>query len=228
MDMPKHVKGKEKSQKDYLTTTEFARLCGVSRFTIINWTNKGKIRAIKTIGGQYRIPVSEAISFFEAMHREAHHNEQNNGGTGTLVHCWEYPQKTNCDRQCKECLIYKKEIDCCFVIVRQFGKGVIRCQGDCQDCDYFEKVSHFYGNKMESEESQDSKTESLVTEKRGSQSTVTEKTGSKATVTKKSVLYNLVYGVGHGICEVKDKVGDVKEVVDDKLSRIKQMGKSSD
>lgn len=68
---------KTKPQKDYLTTTELARLCGVSRFTIINWVNRGKIRAIRTVGRQYRIPVSEAISFLESCHNEFFNKSKN-------------------------------------------------------------------------------------------------------------------------------------------------------
>ena len=50
-----------KPRSGYMTTTELARLCGVSRFTIINWAKQGRIKAIKTLGGHYRIPVSEAL-----------------------------------------------------------------------------------------------------------------------------------------------------------------------
>jgi len=38
------TKNKINLRKDCLTTTELAKLCGVSRFTIINWVNQGKIR----------------------------------------------------------------------------------------------------------------------------------------------------------------------------------------
>lgn len=50
-----------KQRNGYLTTTEFARLCGVSRFTIINWAKQGRIKTIKTAGGHYRIPEAEAL-----------------------------------------------------------------------------------------------------------------------------------------------------------------------
>ncbi len=56
-----------KIQNGFLTTTQLAKLCGVSRFTIISWIKRGKIRAIKTIGGQYRIAKYEAISFLETL-----------------------------------------------------------------------------------------------------------------------------------------------------------------
>ena len=50
-----------------MTTTELARLCGVSRFTIINWTKQGRIKATMTIGKHYRIPASEALSLLRTF-----------------------------------------------------------------------------------------------------------------------------------------------------------------
>ena len=46
----KGIKGDgSKPRSGYLTTTEFAILCGVSRFTIINWAKKCKIKAMRTV-----------------------------------------------------------------------------------------------------------------------------------------------------------------------------------
>jgi len=202
-----------KSQEDCLTTTEFARICGVSRFTIINWTKHDKIKAIKTVGGQYRISLSEAISFFESMHRQVHHNEKNDGNSDSLIHCWEYSQKTNCDKKCKECRIYGKEIDC-FVVVQQFGKGVIRCKGDCSHCAYFKEFFHFYSKRTRPEESQNKQSKPVAT--------------GPAIDEKKGLLYNLIYGVGHGVHEVKDTVVDIKEIFAGKRSRTKQVEKAND
>ena len=56
-----------KSRSGYLTTTEFAKLCGVSRFTILNWAKRGKIKAIRTVGKHFRIPVSEALAVLKGF-----------------------------------------------------------------------------------------------------------------------------------------------------------------
>ena len=56
-----------KIQNGFLTTTQLAKLCGVSRYTIINWIKRGEIRAIKTLGGQYRIAKYEAVFFLETL-----------------------------------------------------------------------------------------------------------------------------------------------------------------
>lgn len=45
--------------KDYYTTGEVARIVGVAVNTVSLWCKKGKIRALLTAGGQYRIPRSE-------------------------------------------------------------------------------------------------------------------------------------------------------------------------
>ena len=177
---------KIKLEKDYLSTTELAKLCGVSRFTIINWTNQGKINAFRTVGGKYRIPVAEAISFLESLHCQTSHKGRDSLAPDALGHCWEYPQKTNCDNKCGDCLIHKREIDYCFIVVRQFGKGVIRCQGDCLNCDYFGEFFGFYSEGPQTEEPSDEKSK-------------------EATRGKRNFLYNFVYSVGRGAHVLKRK-----------------------
>ncbi len=170
-----------KRRSAYMTTTELARLCGVSRFTIINWVNKGKIRANRTVGRHYRIPVSEAMSFFETLSKET-----KGGASDSSGQCWEYLQKTNCDKECKNCLIYRREVDYCFEVVRQFGKGVIRCEGDCLSCGYFEDFFSSYRIKTRLKEPY-------------------EKKRKKAAKEKKNFLYNFAYGVGRGVNVLKGK-----------------------
>ncbi len=55
------------ARSGYMTTTELSRLCGVSRFTIINWIKRGKIKVIRTVGNHYRIPESEAVSLLDTI-----------------------------------------------------------------------------------------------------------------------------------------------------------------
>ena len=47
------------------TTFEVARLCGVFHTTVINWVNKGKLKARVTPGGHRRIPISELVLFMK-------------------------------------------------------------------------------------------------------------------------------------------------------------------
>jgi excisionase family DNA binding protein len=59
-----------KPDSGHLTTTEVAKLCGVSRFTIINWAKQGKFKATRTMGGHYRILASETLSLLRTLHKK--------------------------------------------------------------------------------------------------------------------------------------------------------------
>ena len=91
--------GKSNPRSGYLTTTELARLCGVSRFTIINWTKRGKIKAIRTVGRHYRIPVSEALSLLKSFEEK---KKVSSSGSGE--HCRQQTPTTNGDEENGNCL----------------------------------------------------------------------------------------------------------------------------
>ena len=131
--------------KNYLTTTQLAELCGVSRFTILNWIKQGKINAIKTIGGKYRIGMVEAKSFLDSLHIDAtgKDKEATADKPDLSAHCWEYPDKVSCPCTCEKCLIYEKKTDYCFIVVQKYAKGVIPCQGNCLECSYFTEFFKF-------------------------------------------------------------------------------------
>jgi len=179
-----------KLEKDYLTTTELAKLCGVSRFTVLNWIKGGKIDAIRTVGGRYRIPAREAMSLLETLGRRTSQTSKRVLTSDALGHCWEYPEKTNCDNKCADCLIHKKELEYCFVVARQFGKDVIRCKGDCLDCEYFGEFFGFYKRLSQLQESGIENSE-------------------EATGVKEGFLYKFVYGIGRG-AQILKKRGKVK------------------
>ncbi|MFC1462025.1 helix-turn-helix domain-containing protein [Verrucomicrobiota bacterium] len=61
------MKQKNDAQSEYVTTTELAALCGVSRFTIINWAEQGVIKCVKTVGGHRRILRSEALKVIKTL-----------------------------------------------------------------------------------------------------------------------------------------------------------------
>ena len=172
--------------KDFLSTSELAKLCGVSRFSIINWVKQGKINTLKTVGGKHRIPVAEAIEFLENMHCQSSNETESDLVPDALGHCWEYPRKTNCDNRCKSCLIYGREVDYCFIVVKQFGKVVINCKGDCLRCEYFGEFFGFYGADSQDREQFD-------------------ENDKKIAIAKRNFLYNFAYGVGRGVQGLKKK-----------------------
>ena len=94
------IRGNEsKRRSGYMTTTELARLCGVSRFTIINWIKRGRIKAIRTVGRHYRIPVSEALSLLRTFEEKKKASSSGSGG-----YCRQQVPTTNGEEECGNCL----------------------------------------------------------------------------------------------------------------------------
>jgi excisionase family DNA binding protein len=93
------VRDKSKLRSGYMTTTELARLCGVSRFTIINWTKRGKIKAIRTVGRHFRIPASEALSLLRTFSKEKRSSSSDLTGP-----CRQQMRTTSGDEECGNCL----------------------------------------------------------------------------------------------------------------------------
>ncbi len=93
-----------KPRSGYMTTTKLARLCGVSRFTIINWIKRGRIKAIRTVGRHYRIPVSEALSLLRSFEEKKKSSSSGPGG-----HCRQQAPTTNGDEERGNCLTGNKK-----------------------------------------------------------------------------------------------------------------------
>jgi len=53
------------SSKEYYTTGNVAKLCGVSRITVLRWIEKGYLAAFRLPEGHYRIHVSDFNKFLE-------------------------------------------------------------------------------------------------------------------------------------------------------------------
>ncbi len=93
------VDDESKQRSGYMTTTELSRHCGVSRFTIINWVKQGKIKAKRTIGKHYRIPVSEALTLLRTF------GKKEKPSSFTLKEPYrQHVPTTNSDEECGNCV----------------------------------------------------------------------------------------------------------------------------
>jgi excisionase family DNA binding protein len=100
------VKGDEsKKRSGYMTTTELAKLCGVSRFTIINWVKQGRIKVIRTAGRHCRIPVSEALSLLRTFGKK-----KKSSYTELKKPCRQQVLTTKSDEECGNCLTSNEKI----------------------------------------------------------------------------------------------------------------------
>ena len=124
------------SPVEFLKTSEAARLCDVTRFTIRNWIVGGKLKASETAGRHKRILRSDLLRFMkETGIRPVKYSQS----TATPLLCWEFHSlKFSKGHNCEQCLIFKERANRCFLMVREFGSNEVRCGQDCSDCEYME------------------------------------------------------------------------------------------
>lgn len=120
-----------------LSVREVATLCGVNRNTVGYWCRSGKIHAHR-VGKKYLIPTKDLRLFLELSGRdipEGLHLENPSARIfKTIEPCWEYFHKTPHGDECKDCRIFQKGMNVCFI---SRGFGISNCSEGCYECDYF-------------------------------------------------------------------------------------------
>jgi len=127
---------KKDSFEELMTTSEAARLCNVTRFTIRNWILENRLKASKTGGRHHRILRSDLLQFMKESGMRPARTAPNSAAT---VFCWEYVHLTKSGgHECGKCLVFKERSNRCFLTVREFGPDKVRCGKDCTECEYME------------------------------------------------------------------------------------------
>ncbi|MBF0217234.1 MAG: excisionase family DNA-binding protein [Candidatus Omnitrophica bacterium] len=124
---------------DYLTTTETARVCNVTRFTVLNWIKQGKLEASSTPGGHQRISKRTVIELLKKCHNGGSNRarKKNRSAENTETLCWQFREaETPALHDCPNCLVFKEKSNRCFLTVRSFGSEKVECKVDCLECAY--------------------------------------------------------------------------------------------
>jgi len=123
----------------YLSTSQAAKICNVTRHTIINWVNWGKIKSNKTVGGHRRILKEDLVRFIKDNKIV---EIANKSASELMPRCWEFENFNKSDKHdCAHCLVFKRKANKCFLMVREFGSERRRCKHDCSACKY---LKHYY------------------------------------------------------------------------------------
>lgn len=134
--------------REFLTTSQAARLLSVSPDTVLKWVKAGKIKSKRTLGGHFRIPASE-INIFSGAASEDSDKSNNNHVNVPYQYCWEFlaaggPIKS----ECKDCITFRSRASRCYEL-KDIPGGLgclnLMCDTECNRCEYFKAV---YGQKL--------------------------------------------------------------------------------
>jgi excisionase family DNA binding protein len=134
----------ELRNREFLTTSQAARLLSVSPDTVLKWVKAGKIKSKRTLGGHFRIPTSE-IGIFNGNEIENLDNGLNNNFSAPYQYCWEFlAAEGPIKPECKECVTFRSRASRCYELKDlPGGMGCLNlmCDTECDNCEYYKVVN---------------------------------------------------------------------------------------
>ncbi len=125
-----------------LTTGKAARLCSVKPDTVLKWIKKGRLRAVRTAGGHYRVEERDIARLLSQESAPASHSEEHPALCGRPMRCWEYLNRSP-GSECEECIVHQVRAGWCWRmahVVRGSGHQRRFCSTMCQECPYYRRV----------------------------------------------------------------------------------------
>ena len=127
-----------------LTTGQAAKLCSVTPDTMLKWIKKGRLSAVRTAGGHYRIerrhlePLISGSRGVEGASRPLSECDPQR------LRCWEYLSDGGVVREdCQQCVVYRVRAARCFMMAgleADVGHARRFCQTSCDECVYYRRV----------------------------------------------------------------------------------------
>ncbi len=126
-----------------ISTGKAAKICGVTPDSVLKWIKKGKIVAIRTPGGHYRIKKETLTPYI--TEQKAPVGEINALSGGKISFCWEYHAKDgNIQTGCRNCMVFKVKAERCYLLAgkgKETGYEEINCAESCDKCIYYQHIN---------------------------------------------------------------------------------------
>jgi excisionase family DNA binding protein len=136
---------KTENRTEWLTTGQAAKICTVTPDTVLKWIKKGRLDAIRTAGGHYRINRFDLEALLPTPHLLGKPEPPPISCSPRPLRCWEYMSaRGELRKECANCVVYRVRAAWCFEVAdleqdighaRQFCGNVC-----CQDCAYFRRI----------------------------------------------------------------------------------------
>lgn len=133
-----------KEHPTVLTTSQAAKLCGVTPDAVVKWIHKGRLEAKRTAGGHFRIERGRLESLIPSLNKTEAAPSQPPQARMTARRCWEYMSDGGVLREeCRQCVVYRLGVSECFLMAAQepdTARSRPFRRNSCQDCGYYRQV----------------------------------------------------------------------------------------
>lgn len=125
------------SKRPYISTGHAAKLLGVTPDTVLKWVKKGRLIAMRTAGGHFRIPREQIDCLVETQS-----TSPSSGSDRPQMNCWEFfAEGGEVAANCKGCLVHRSRATRCWELARYPKEaGFNSCfhnKGPCSSCPFF-------------------------------------------------------------------------------------------
>jgi len=123
--------------KGHLSTGQFARLCSVTPNAVLKWIKAGKLIALRTPGGHYRIQRDMVKSVLgEELPSVTRLMEGR-----PFLYCWDFNSVEGIIQEgCRECIVYRARSRRCYEVARSPNDAEhakLFCKNSCDECSYY-------------------------------------------------------------------------------------------
>ena len=131
-------------ERTWLTTGQAAELCAVTPSTILNWIRKGRLEAVRTAGGHYRVRQTVLEPLLTEEPTSSWTSRAQSDRPIQPLRCWDYLSDGGIIRdECKRCIVYAVRASWCFrigMLNPEEGQTHLVCPTSCEDCCYLQRV----------------------------------------------------------------------------------------
>jgi excisionase family DNA binding protein len=124
----------------YLTTGQAAKFLMVTRDTVLKWIKQGKLPAVRTAGGHFRVS-SDSLKIPASATPETEQIPATR--SDQPEYCWEYfASGKKIKDECRSCLVYKMRGTKCYEageFLKELGFGATCCPTSCTECPYYKE-----------------------------------------------------------------------------------------
>jgi len=121
-----------------LSTGKAAQLLSVTPDAVLKWIKSGRLPAIRTVGGHYRVDPDDLDRLVQSS------PGPRSDATNDFFYCWEYYAIDGATGQeCLDCLVYRAKASRCFEmsdLPSEAGFSGKYCKTSCEDCAYYQEM----------------------------------------------------------------------------------------
>jgi excisionase family DNA binding protein len=129
---------KRNGEDRLLSTGRAARLLSVTPDTVLKWIKSGRLPALRTVGGHYRVDPDDLDRLVESS--PGARSDASNG----FFYCWEYYAHDGVTGDdCLDCLVYRAKARRCYEmsdLPPEAGFSGTHCTTSCECCAYYQDV----------------------------------------------------------------------------------------